>query len=81
MIYDLKPFLEDTYESIKKKGKINLEEFNLKFPSKPTISKDCKNFLSNCLKINQNERLNLSQAIKHKYFEFSIKNIALYLNN
>lgn len=67
LIYGIKPFGNNmSQEKILKEG-IILKATNITFPSKPSLSDNCKEFIKGCLKYNQEFRFSVKEA--HEFFK------------
>ena len=75
MIFNKKPFGHQ-YSSQKNllKEKVIQNAYHVDFPDKPEISKECKEFIENCLKYKQKERYDVFQAVNSKFIKNCIHN-------
>ncbi|CAD8078674.1 unnamed protein product [Paramecium sonneborni] len=67
MLYGIKPFGDVENQEIIMKQKINSNYEGLKFPNKPALTNDCKEFIKGCLSYNQRDRFDIHQAYNHPY--------------
>ena len=73
MIFNKKPFgHECSSQKNLVKEKVIQNAYNVDFPEKPEISKECKDFIKNCLKYKQKERYDIFQAFNSKFIKNSI---------
>ena len=69
MIYKKKPFGDNYSQDKLIKERIMKNAKVVKFPEKPSISEDCKNFIKHCLAHNQEERYDVFQAINSSFIK------------
>ena len=75
MIFNKKPFGHQcSSQKNLLKEKIIQNAYNVEFPEKPEISKECKDFIQNCLKYKQQERYDIFQAFNSKFIKNCIDN-------
>ena len=75
MIFNKKPFGHQcSSQKNLLKEKIIQNAYNVEFPENPEISKDCKEFIQNCLKYKQQERYDVFQAFNSKFIKNCIDN-------
>ena len=71
ILFNKKPFCIDinTPYSMFKNNVIHNED-SIDFPNDVNISDNCKEFIINCLKFNQNERYDVYQALNSKFIQY-----------
>ena len=69
MLFRRKPFLKEKNDTELFKNNNLLESKYLDIPNEPEISEDCKNFIKNCLKYNENERYDVYQALESTFIK------------
>ena len=52
------------------KNNVIHNEDSIDFPNDVNISDNCKEFIINCLKFNQNERYDVYQALNSKFIQY-----------
>ncbi|CAD8156741.1 unnamed protein product [Paramecium octaurelia] len=67
MLYGLKPFGNGESQEIILKHRIIETSEKVVFPEKPTLSKECKEFIEGCLNHKQKDRFDIYQACNHPY--------------
>ena len=69
MLFRKKPFLNGKNDIEFFKNNTLLDSKYLDIPKEPEISEDCKNFIKNCLKYNEDERYDSYQALESSFIK------------
>ncbi|CAD8190335.1 unnamed protein product [Paramecium pentaurelia] len=69
MVFGRKPFGEGMSQERIAQERVILNSFQVKFPQKPTVSQDCKDFILKCLTYNMEARWNITEAFYCNYIQ------------
>ncbi|CAD8120863.1 unnamed protein product [Paramecium sonneborni] len=69
MVFGRKPFGEGMSQERIAQERVILNSFQVKFPQKPTVSQECKDFILKCLTYNMEARWNITEAFFSNYIQ------------
>ncbi|CAK56648.1 unnamed protein product (macronuclear) [Paramecium tetraurelia] len=69
MVFGRKPFGEGMSQERIAQERVILNSFQVKFPQKPNVSQDCKDFILKCLTYNMEARWNITEAFYCNYIQ------------
>mmetsp|Transcript_26546 Transcript_26546/g.30471 ORF Transcript_26546/g.30471 Transcript_26546/m.30471 type:complete len:184 (-) Transcript_26546:20-571(-) len=69
MLYGVRPFGDNANDGADPLETMESEICNLSFPTKPSTSTECKEFIRRCLVTSEEGRATVSQALESQYFK------------
>ncbi|CAD8179955.1 unnamed protein product [Paramecium pentaurelia] len=69
MVYGKKPFGDGMSQERIAQERVILNSYQVKFPQKPNVSQECKDFITKCLTYNMEARWNISEAYYCNYIQ------------
>lgn len=70
MLYGRRPFGHDQSQEQILRNEVMLNAREVQFPTKPSCSAECKDFIKRCLAYRQEDRMDVHQAASHPFMNF-----------